>query len=360
MSEVLKQANGKNWTAYNGDSCEVIKAFPDNSIDFSVYSPPFANLYIYSDSMADMGNCEDMDEFIRHYEYLLREMHRVTVTGRLTAVHCKDLPLYFNRDGAAGLVDFPGKIVAAHERTGWTFHSRVTIWKCPVTERERTNNHGLLHKTVCKDSSGIRQGMADFVLVFRKVGENLLSDKPIARPKGFTRYVGDPSQDPRTTDYHPSKYARHRKSTTADVAAVEDDLPADLPVTDGHGRKARKLTASIDVWRRYAEPVWWDINQTDVLNFKLGRDTGDERHICPLQLGVIRRSVELWSNPGDVVFTPFLGVGSEGYVALQEGRKAVGIELKESYFDLACLHMRQAESEAMRKEKSLFAEESTA
>ncbi len=250
--QVLDQEVTANWTAYRGDCCEVIKGIPDSSIDLTVCSPPFAQLYVYSDSQCDMGNCSDMEEFFVHYSYLLRELYRVTVPGRISAVHCKDLPMYLNRDGAAGLVDFPGKIIAAHEAAGWTFHSRVTIWKCPVTERERTNNHGLLHKTVCKDSSAIRQGMADYMLMFRKSGETLVSDKPIARPNGFTRYVGDPADDPRTTDSHPSPYAR----------------------------KAHAKLQSIDIWRRYAEPVWWDIDVTDVLNFKLGRDNGDERHIC--------------------------------------------------------------------------------
>lgn len=326
--QVLNQEHGKDWMAYQGDCCEVACGIPDNSIDFTVYSPPFCAIYVYSDSMCDMGNSSDMDEFMQHYSVLLRELYRVTTPGRLTAVHCKDLPLYLNRDGAAGLVDFPGKIIAAHEAAGWTYHSRVTIWKCPVTERERTNNHGLLHKTVCRDSSGIRQGMADYLLVFRKHGESLLSDKPIARPEGFTRYVGDPACDPRKTEHHPSQYARKT-----------------------HAKP------SIDVWRRYAEPVWWDIDQTDVLNFKIARDDRDERHLCPLQLGLIRRAIELWSLPGDVVLTPFLGVGSEAYVAVEEGRKAIGIELKESYFRHACNHLRLAEANAANKERTLFTEE---
>lgn len=328
MTAVINQQSGNGWTAYHGDCCEVIKGLPDNSIDFIPYSPPFVATYIYSDSAADMGNCDDMAEFMVHYSFLLRELYRVTTPGRLTAVHCKDLPMYMNRDGAAGLVDFPGKIIAAHEACGWTFHSRVTIWKCPVTERERTNNHGLLHKTVCRDSSGVRQGMADYLLVFRKNGDTLLSDKPIARPDGFTRFVGDPATDPRRTEAHPSPYARKLHSKP-----------------------------SIDVWRRYAEPVWWDIDQTDVLNFKIARDDRDEKHIAPLQVGLIRRAVELWSQPGDVVLTPFLGIGSEAYVAVEEGRKAIGVELKDSYFRIACNHLRLAEVNAANREQTLFTDE---
>ncbi len=253
----------------------MIREVPDNSIEFGIHSPPFANLYIYSDSEADMGNCADDEEFIKHYEFLIGEMFRATVPGRLCAVHCKDLPKYANRDDTAGLKDFPGQIIAAYERHGWSFHSRVTIWKCPVTERERTNNNGLLHKTVLRDRSQLRQGMADYLIVFRKppVG-TLMSDKPITRtvektivdgdgltgtvevPAGFDGFVGDPQFDPRTSDYHPSPYAR------------------------GRNKKREEHSESIDVWRRYAEPVWWDISQTDVLNKKEARSESDERHIC--------------------------------------------------------------------------------
>ena len=264
-----------NFSLYLGDSCQVAKDIPDNCIDFGIHSPPFSNLYIYSDSEADMGNCVDDAEFIRHYEFLIAEMFRITVPGRLCAVHCKDLPKYANRDDTAGLKDFPGMIIAAYERHGWSYHSRVTIWKCPVVERERTNNNGLLHKTVLRDRSQLRQGMADFLLVFRKppVG-TLMSDKPICKyrdvvkiaedgstyiesePVGFEEYVGEPEYDPRINEAHPSPYAR------------------------GKNRDRGTQANSIDIWRRYAEPVWWDICQTDVLNKKLARGESDERHIC--------------------------------------------------------------------------------
>lgn len=252
----------ESWAMYRGDCCEVARTIPDNSVDMGIHSPPFANLYIYSDSEADMGNCESMDEFIEHYRFIIREMHRITVPGRVVAVHCKDLPKYANRDDTAGLIDFPGKLIDAYEQEGWSFHSRVTIWKCPVTERERTNNNGLLHKTACRDRSQLRQGMADYLLVFRKppVG-TLMSDKPVAGierdtegnviRQGFIEpYVGELS--PRQNDLHPSPFAR--KNNAADL--------------------------SIDIWRRYAEPVWFDVNQTDVLNFKLATTEQDEKHIC--------------------------------------------------------------------------------
>lgn len=315
----IEQEEGEGWTLYNGDSCQVIKGLPENTIGLSVFSPPFSNLYIYSDSEADMGNCANDDEFFAHFKYLIGEIHRITIPGRLCVVHCKDLPLYRGRDEASGLNDFPGYCIRSFEEFGWTYHSRVTIWKCPVIERERTNNNGLLHKTVKRDSSQIRQGMADYVIAFRKrpAGDDNLSSEPIVRNNGFTEFIGDPELDPRKTDYHPSPFARTGKAG--------DD--------------------SIDIWRRYAEPVWWDINQTNVLNYELGREDKDEKHICPLQLDLIERCIQLWSNPGDIVFTPFLGIGSEAYCAVKMGRRAIGIELKPSYFQQAVRNVRKAECE---------------
>ena len=311
-----KEMSGKNWTIYNCDCVDLAQSMPENSIDFSIYSPPFANLYIYSDSAADMGNCKDNEEFFAQYRYLIRELYRVTVPGRLTAIHCKDLPAYFGRDGYSGLKDFPGEIIRAHEAEGWSYHSRCTIWKCPVTERERTNNNGLLHKTIKRDRSQVRQGMADFMIIMRKVpAEGLVSDKPI-ESSGLDAYYGTEKSDPRVEgSYHPSPYSRNK---------VASDN-------------------SINIWRRYAEPVWWDIDQTDVLNFKLARDGQDEKHICPLQLGVIRRSIQLWSAPGDVVFSPFTGIGSEGVVSVEMGRRFIGSELKESYFKNASEFLKSAE-----------------
>lgn len=317
---VLKNQITHDYAAYNGDCVEVWRDLPADSIDFTVYSPPFCNLYIYSDSCRDMGNAADDAEFFAHYAFLLAEIYRTTVPGRLTAVHCKDLPLYRGRDGACGLKDFPGQIIAAHESVGFTFHSRVTVWKCPVTERERTNNNGLLHKTVMRDSSQVRQGMADYLLTFRKTphGENgNLSDKPIVRPTGYERWIGGAEDDPRTSTAHPSPYAR--------TGLIDEP--------------------SISLHRRYAEPVWWDIDQTDVLNYELARGENDERHICPLQLGLIRRAVYLWSQEGDTVASPFMGIGSEGYVALGERRRFIGAELKPEYFGHAVKHLDKAIAE---------------
>ena len=327
MPTCIDQAAAENWTLYHGDCCEVVKALPDNSVHISVHSPPFSSLYIYSDSERDMGNCASDEEFIEHYRFLIRRLFRVMIPGRVVAVHCKDLPKYANKHGAAGLIDFPGMIIQAYEAEGFVYHSRVTIWKCPVTERERTNNNGLLHKTATRDRSQLRQGMADFIIAFRKPGvDGLMSSEPVTigdGTTGFNEYCGD--LDPRETIAHPSPFARKAK--------------------DG-------MRESVRIWQRYAEPVWWDINQTRVLNYKLGRDENDEKHICPLQLDVIHRCLQLWSNPGDVVLSPFAGIGSEGYEAILMGRKFVGIELKESYYRQAIKNLQKAEQET--KQASLF------
>ena len=311
---VINQEIGENWTLLHGDCCEVLKDIPQNSIDFCIHSPPFANLYIYSDSESDMGNAENDEQFFKHYSYAIRELYRVTVPGRLCAVHCKDLPKYANVWGTTGLIDFPGACIQEFEDAGWVFHSRVTIWKCPVTERERTNNNGLLHKTVKRDTSQVRQGMADYLVVFRKppIDGTLMSAKPVIRKRGFDRYIGEHGS---SNDGHPSPFCR--KTSSADP--------------------------SIDIWRRYAEPVWWDVNQTDVLNHKLATTEQDDKHICPLQLGLIERAVDLWTAPGDVVLSPFAGVGSEGVGSLRCGRKFVGIELKDSYFESAIKFLRSEE-----------------
>lgn len=314
---VIKQESGSSWAMYHGDCCEVLKGIPDESIDFCIHSPPFSNLYIYGDSEADMGNCHNDAEFFGHYQFAISELYRVTVPGRLCVVHCKDLPKYANVWGTTGLIDFPGACIQEFEDAGWVFHSRVTIWKCPVTERERTNNNGLLHKTVKRDTSQVRQGMADYLIVFRKPpSEGLMSDKPVVRPRGFDRYIGTAGI---SNEDHPSPFCR----------------------------KAASVDSSIDVWRRYAEPVWWDINQTNVLNFKMARGDKDERHICPLQLDVIARCVQIWTLPEDLVLSPFAGIGSEGVGAIREGRRFVGIELKDIYFDTACKFLAIEESKCL-------------
>lgn len=334
----LNQKSGADWHLYRGDSCDVLRGLPDNSIDFHIHSPPFANLYIYSDSEADMGNCADTSEFVEHYKYLIPELLRTTVPGRLAAIHCKDLPKYQNRDGAAGLIDFPGMIRQAFEDCGWVFHSRVTIWKCPVIEMQRTKCQGLLHKQVCRDSTYSRNGMADFLMVFRKWD---------GRDEGFPKPVTQ-SPDARFDSYVGSMPPGSRLQW-----AIDPDSPTEVLVNiDQPARKIDSRSYSIEVWQRYASPVWFDVNQMNVLNVRQARDSQDEKHICPLQLDVIERAVHLWTNPGDVVCSPFAGIGSEGVGALRLGRKFVGCELKETYFRDACRNL--AIEEELRSARQLF------
>jgi DNA modification methylase/superfamily II DNA or RNA helicase len=308
-----QMVSGNDWQLHHGDCVEVAKKIESNSIGFSVYSPPFSNLYIYSESAYDMGNASSDDEFMAHYAYLAKELHRITKPGRLTAIHCKDLPMYKGRDGSAGLRDFPGGIIRMYEDCGWQYHSRITIWKDPVIEMQRTKNHGLLYKQLCKDSAASRQGMADYVIVLRK-WDNEDEWEPVTRGgERFFDYIGATTHGP----------------TAKDMAYGRTD-------------KERTRLYSIAVWQRYASPVWFDVAQTRVLNYQLAKEANDEKHICPLQLDVIERAIELWSNPGDVIFSPFTGIGSEGVVAVEMGRKFVGAELKEAYFNVARRNLEQA------------------
>lgn len=345
---VLNQAEGNGWILYNGDCVPVTAGLPSNSIDYCVHSPPFANLYIYSDSAADMGNCVSSEEFFTHYRYVIRELHRVTVPGRLCSVHCKDLPLYRGRDGAAGLDDFPGDIVRAFKEEGWVFHSRCTIWKDPVIEMQRTKNHGLLHKHFVDRSEVCRQGMADYILTFRKwdgLVENTTSPKPVKHDK---HAPSDDQVETETWKVDPTTATDFGYEAGTTEAFRNYRTGGGHPEYVGERPPVRwrdDRDYSIQVWQRYASPVWFDIDQTDVLNYELAKDPNDDKHICPLQLGVIRRCIDLWTNPGDVVFSPCAGVGSEGVVALEMGRKFVGVELKDSYFRVAQTFLRKAEQE---------------
>lgn len=310
------RAEGAGWRLFLGDCVTSCRHLQDGEVDLSVFSPPFAELYTYSDSEADMGNSRDAAEFFAHFQFLIPELLRITRPGRLVVVHCKDLPTYKNRHGASGLYDFPGALVQAFEETKgrpeaseqgyWQFHSRVTIWKDPVIEAQRTNNHGLLFRNFSDRAEVVRQGMADYLLVFRKWAPEM-PEKQVQQRRKVGDYVG----------------------TSPPPAGVGDERDY-----------------AIAVWQRYASPVWFDIDQTDVLNYQIARDDSDEKHICPLQLGVIRRAIDLWSNEGDLVFSPFAGVGSEGYVALQMGRKFAGVELKRSYWRLAQKYLADAAFES--------------
>lgn len=284
---------GEDWTLHLADCVDVAQEIKENILHYSIYSPPFASLYTYSNSDRDMGNCADDATFMEQYRFVVREMFRATMAGRLASVHCMDLPSMKERDGVIGLKDFPGRIVAIHEAEGWIFHSRVTIWKDPVTQMQRTKALGLLHKQIKKDSCMSRQGTADYLLTFRKPGEN---------PERVTH------------------------------------TNADYPV---------------HLWQNVASPVWMNIDPSDTLSYREAREFNDERHICALQLQVIERAIQLWTNPNDLVFSPFAGIGSEGYVALKMGRRFIGAELKRSYWEQARKNLVQAK----REQGGLFADQ---
>jgi DNA modification methylase len=289
MKTDITTETGEGWTIANADCVRFAKTLADNSIDFSVYSPPFASLYIYSADAQDMGNCKDDEEFMQHYKFLIAEKLRITKPGCLSAVHCKNLVNYANRDGMSGMRDFRGEIIKAHVELGWAYHAEVTIWKDPVIEMQRTKAQGLLYKQLRQNSKYTRTGMAEYLMVFRKWGEpEQMKDNPVTHTK--------------------------------------ESFP-------------------LDQWQQWASPVWMDVNQTRVLNVRAARDPSDEKHLCPLQLDVIERAVNLWSNPGDLVYSPFTGIGSEGVGALTFNRRFIGSELKESYFKQACANMKNAKAQ---------------
>ena len=279
----LATVSGSNWTMRLGDCVELVKEMPDSTLHYSIYSPPFASLYTYSSSDRDMGNCNDTKTFLEHYRFLVEEIYRSTMPGRLTSFHCMDLPTSKVRDGVIGLRDFRGELIRIHQEAGFIYHSGVTIWKDPVTAMQRTKAIGLLYKQLKKDSHLSRQGIPDYLVTMRKPGVN---------------------QEPIT------------------------HTPEDFPV---------------DLWQKYASPVWMDIIPNETLQYRSARENNDERHICPLQLEVIRRGIKLWSNPGDLVLSPFAGIGSEGHESIKAGRRFIGFELKESYFKCAVNNLKAAE-----------------
>ncbi len=330
--EILNQMVSDRYGIYNGDSVEMIRGIPDNSIHYTMFSPPFASLYTYSNSDRDMGNCKDDKEFYNHFKFLAGELYRVTKPGRLLSFHCMDLPLMKSRDGVIGMKDFPaivrqifedlagelyrvtkpGRLLSFHcmdlplmksrdgvigmkdfpaivrqifEDCGFIYHSRVTIWKNPVTEMQRTKALGLLHKQIKKDSSMSRQGMPDYIITMRKDGDNQEA-----------------------------------------ITHTDESFP-------------------VEVWQNYASPVWMDIRQSDTLQKKSAREEDDERHICPLQLEAIQRCIELWTNPNDIVLDPFAGIGSVPYTAIKLGRRGIGFELKESYYKQAKNNLESALNE---------------
>ena len=278
------------YAAYHGDCVEVLKGLPDASIGYSIFSPPFASLYTYSNSPRDMGNVRDDAEFFAHFDFLIAELRRVMKPGRNISFHCMDMPSSKERDGVIGLKDFPGDLLRAFQRHGFIFHAKVTIWKDPVTAMQRTKALALLHKSVRENAAMCRMGIPDYLITVRTPGD----------------------QEDRVT----------------------------------HGTEF-----PVDLWQKVASPVWMDINPSDTLQFRSAREHDDERHICPLQLDVIRRGVMLWTNPGDIVLSPFMGIGSEGYVGLEMGRRFVGAELKASYYAQAVANLAAATA----KTEDLFA-----
>lgn len=284
--EILDQVITDRYSIYNADCIEVAKNLPDNSLDFSVFSPPFSSLYTYSNSDRDMGNSKSDEEFYEHFRFLVKELYRTIKPGRLVSFHCMNLPTSKTHDGFIGIKDFRGDMIDLFQEEGFIYHSEVCIWKDPVTAMQRTKALGLLHKTIRKDSSMSRNGIPDYLVTMRKPGEN---------------------QEP--------------------IAHTHEEFPVDL-------------------WQKIASPVWMDINQSNTLQFRHAREQDDERHIAPLQLDVIERALMLWSNPDDVVFSPFLGIGSEGYQSVKQGRKFIGTELKPSYFEVAKKNLHRAVEES--------------
>lgn len=278
---------GRNWAIYVADCIDVMAGMPDGLVDCSIFSPPFSDLFVYSDSERDMGNCASHDEFMDHYRFFAESLLRVTKPGRLACVHCTDLPTRKFRDGVIGLRDFPGDLIRAHQDAGWIYHGRQTIRKDPVVEMQRTKALGLLYKQLKKDSAMTRPGLADTMLYFRRDGIN-----------------------PSPVCHHP------------------DEIP-------------------VDMWQKWAEPVWFDVDQTRVLNGRFARGEKDEKHICPLQLDVIYRCLTLYSNPGDLILDPFNGIGSTGHEAIKMGRRYIGIELKPEYAKHAARFLDHAESSSI-------------
>lgn len=317
----------ENYSIYNADNMSVMPIIPDKSIDLSIYSPPFCGLYNYSSDPRDMSNCETEDEFLIQYEYLVKEMSRVTKPGRITAVHCTDI-----FDNSCRLWDFPHEIIRIHENHGFKYRNRITIWKEPLKVRMRTMVKSLMHKLIVEDSTQCFTAMPDYVLVFTKKGHN---EKPVTHPNGLTRYFGE-------TPILPNILNAWNNANGSKLTADELWEHLQNAFYDHEDPKTNKLSHYI--WQRYASSVWDDIRIDNVLPFRDSREEDDEKHVHPLQLDVIDRLVELYSNPGEVVLTPFMGVGSEVYSPISLGRKAVGIELKSSYYKQAIINIGLAES----------------
>lgn len=325
MSTTKDQLITDQYAIYNSDCMEVLPALSDASIDFSVYSPPFGGLYSYSSDHRDMSNCESREQFLEQYEFLVKEIARVTKPGRLTAVHCTDV-----FDNACYLWDLPAEIRAIHERYGFYYRNRITIWKEPLKVRMRTMVKSLMHKLIVEDSTQCFTAMPDYVLIFSRKGENAV---PVTHPAGLSHYAGD-------VPILPNMLQAWNNANESSLTAGQMWELLKAKYDDHEDPKTNKLSHYI--WQRYASSVWDDIRIDNVLPFRDSKEEDDEKHVHPLQLDVIDRLVELYSNPGETVLTPFMGVGSEVYSPVSLGRKAVGIELKDSYFKQAKINLEHA------------------
>lgn len=315
---IIDQVVTDKYAAYHGNCIKVMQSLPAEKVHLSIYSPPFGGLYQYSSHDEDLSNSVDYSQFFDHYKYVVEEIHRVTMPGRMSVVHCMDVPS--GNTGCDYLVDFPGDIIRLHEKLGFKYVARYSVWKEPLGVRNRTMTKSLAHKTIVDDSSRCTVASADYMLVFRRSGKNPV---PIAHPNGLLRYAGS------------------------------REIPRELIPYRGWKGNQIENRYSHWIWRQYASAFWDDVRIDHVLPFKPARDEEDERHIHPLQLDVIERSCVLWSNPGETVLTPFMGVGSEVYGAVLNGRRAIGAELKESYFRQAVKNLAEAEASGFKESENL-------
>jgi len=330
------------YAIYNGDCVDVVSSLADNSVDLSVYSPPFCGLYNYSSDHRDMSNCETREQFLAQYEYLVEQIARVTKPGRITAVHCTDV-----FDNACRLWDFPHEIIRIHEKHGFQYRNRVTIWKEPLKVRMRTMVKSLMHKLIVEDSTQCFTAMPDYMLILTKKGDNQV---PVTHPQGLKRYFG-------ATPILPNILQAWNNANETEFTSEELWEYLKNNFYDHEDPKSNKLSHYI--WQRYASSVWDDIRIDNVLPFRDSKEEDDEKHVHPLQLDVIDRIVELYSNPGETVFTPFMGVGSEVYSPVSLGRKAIGAELKDSYFKQAKINLQHANGrfqsdDLIAKQEGLF------
>ena len=316
IAKVIGQTENDDFAVYQGDCVRVIEGLPASCVHYSIFSPPFASLYSYTDATEDHSNVKDYAEFFTGFDFTVQKLAHVLIPGRLVSFHCMNLPATIERDGYTGIKDFRGDLIRAFQKHGFIYHSEVVIWKDPLIAATRTHAQGLAHKQIVKDSAMCRQGIPDYLVTMRKPGKN---PEPVTHPHGFERWIGPPDEEPKApkkADPAVNKYSHY-------------------------------------VWQNYASPVWFDIDPSDTLQRTSARGEDDSRHICPLQLTVIRRAVELWSNPGDIVLSPYAGIGSEGYVSIQEGRRFVGAELKDTYYRQAVANLSRAIQD--RPQPSLFA-----